>query len=796
MRLFKIFLSTFFIFFASKLLAVPDVSVVFVLDESGSMSGNDFLLETQGFSDSLNNLPLNGSVEISAIGFDSKIDLLFERISLDSTSKLTEVQSYLKNNTQGRGGTLTSKAIDAASALLLLSSASSKIICLATDGGPNNANAAKVSADSSKSQGIILSTIGVGVSVGKDFLDSIDSNPPAAIATDFSTFLTVVKTDCIGEIKSILHSPIAVDDSVSTNQETSVAINVLSNDSDPDNDSLSITTFDTTSVKNGKIVESSSGILTYTPAQGISGTDTFHYTVSDGNGGTDQGTVTVNIISTNTNPIAVDDTVDTNQDKTVIINVLANDSDPDNDSLLIATFDVTSVNNGKIVENNGVLSYTPAQGIFGTDTFHYTVSDGNGGTDQGTVTVNINALPTVKPDNIKVNQGKTATFNVLENDTDIDSALLSVTLDKTQSDKGGKISNNNGVIQYTPPSDEFFGIDSFEYIVTDDDGGTSTGTVTININANPSAGNDTTVDTKQNTPITINILDKISDLDQSKEQLIITIDDKLITGKIENNNGVLLYTPLQGFVGSESFTYTITDENGGTDAAQVTINIINTAPTVIPIGNVSMKQDEPSVINILASDIDNDTLSITTNNGFSKEGGKITIAANKITYTPKQGYTGIDSFEYLVKDGKGGQVSDIVTLNVILLVATDDELSIKQGEVLVMDNLLGNDIDSGNTISISSFTEAKYADIKQTADNILVYTPNANSNIIGSDSFSYTIKTSDGLTATATVVIKISSKDGKVSGGAAGGSFNLVGILFLLITFLLTVIRRKYHINP
>ena len=91
-------------------------------------------------------------------------------------------------------------------------------------------------------------------------------------------------------------------------------------------------------------------------------------------------------LTVNCPPVAVDDTATTVNGFPVIIDVLANDSDPDGDPLTVTG--VTDPPNGTAVNNgDGTVTYTPDCGFFGIDTFDYTISDGQGGTDTGTVTV-------------------------------------------------------------------------------------------------------------------------------------------------------------------------------------------------------------------------------------------------------------------------------------------------------------------------------------------------------------------------------------------------------------------------
>ena len=177
--------------------------------------------------------------------------------------------------------------------------------------------------------------------------------------------------------------PVAVDDAASTAAGAAVTIDVLGNDSDPDGDPLSITAV--TRPAGGSAAISGNQIV-YVPAAGFAGTDRFSYTIGDGRGGTDTALVTVTVAPPpNRPPVAVDDNVTMGSAQPVLIDVLANDSDPDADPLAIVA--VTTPTFGTaVVSGNGIL-YTPGGNFPGFDTFSYTISDGRGGTDTAVVTV-------------------------------------------------------------------------------------------------------------------------------------------------------------------------------------------------------------------------------------------------------------------------------------------------------------------------------------------------------------------------------------------------------------------------
>src|SRR3989440_3568040 len=170
------------------------------------------------------------------------------------------------------------------------------------------------------------------------------------------------------------------------------------------------------------------------------GTDTFTYTISDGNGGTDTATVTVTVTNVEDAPDAVDDAATVAEDSGPnAIDVRANDSDVDGDTLSVSA--VTQGTHGSVAITGGGtgVSYTPAANFFGTDTFTYTVSDGNGGTDTATVTVtvtNVQDAPDAVNDSAIIAEDSGAnTIDVRANDTDRDSKPLNAT-DDTHSNHG------------------------------------------------------------------------------------------------------------------------------------------------------------------------------------------------------------------------------------------------------------------------------------------------------------------------------------------------------------------------
>jgi hypothetical protein len=224
--------------------------------------------------------------------------------------------------------------------------------------------------------------------------------------------------------------PVANDDNVSTPQDTPVDINALANDFDPEDGIINPAfVMVITQPTNGTVTYNQfTGIFTYTPNLGFTGTDSFTYGVADSQGAFDQATVTITVTgSTNQNPIANDDFANTITNQSVAINVVANDSDPDGSLDLTSISVSTPPANGTISINftTGVITYTPNPGFSGQDQFVYFICDNHNppACDNATVTINVqNAEPPVANDDdggtIFVN-GENGSVNILENDTDI-----------------------------------------------------------------------------------------------------------------------------------------------------------------------------------------------------------------------------------------------------------------------------------------------------------------------------------------------------------------------------------------
>lgn len=176
--------------------------------------------------------------------------------------------------------------------------------------------------------------------------------------------------------------PTAINDSASLETNGSLQINVLANDSDPDSDTLTIIGF--TQGTSGSVTGNGSSV-TYTPDPDFTGNDSFSYTVDDGFNGTATASVSVTVTVADQAPVANPDSITIASGDTVVIDVLANDFDPDGDALVITG--VTSANKGTVSWQPGQTTITYAHNPKrkGSDSFNYTL----GGVVTGTVTITL-----------------------------------------------------------------------------------------------------------------------------------------------------------------------------------------------------------------------------------------------------------------------------------------------------------------------------------------------------------------------------------------------------------------------
>ena len=443
-------------------------------------------------------------------------------------------------------------------------------------------------------------------------------------------------------------APDAVDDAETTAEQTPVTIDVLGNDSDADLDPLVVDSV--TQGANGSVVNNGSDV-TYTPQPDWSGVDTFMYTVSDGNGGLDSADVTVTVIARpNQPPVAGDDLTLTDEDVAVNIPVLANDSDPDGNPVTVGTANQGA--HGSVTTSATGITYEPEKDWFGIDSFGYTITDGHGGTATAAVVITVrpvNDAPTARPDSQSTPEGVAVTVPVLANDIDVDGDLL-VVASISQGSHG--VTTTDGVNVGYAPASGWSGTDSFEYTITDGQGGFDTATVTVAVTATDDGSEVVGAVGTGNRPPVITVVGETTVADGHPLRLEITAEDPdgdqvsisaaglpAWASVVDYGDGRAMITGIPRSEPVSSSKVTVTAADGKvTVGVTLTIEVIgvNRPPRIGPVTFQGVNPDGSFTFTINAFDPDGDPLKITAD-GLPAwatltdyGGGSATISSNGV----------------------------------------------------------------------------------------------------------------------------------------------------------------------
>ena len=582
-------------------------------------------------------------------------------------------------------------------------------------------------------------------------------------------------------------APVAHDDFTWTAEDTtltrSAATGLLANDSDDDNDALAITQFSTgtqiyaagqtaTLAGMGDLTINADGSYTFVPVADWNGAvQPILYQVSDGNGGFSVATLLLTV-----NPIAdaVNDSVSTHADVPVVIDALDNDSFSNSDQTITG---VTAAAHGTVTIENNTLVYRPNAGYVGSDTFDYTVTSG-GKTETATVTVDVTnvaprltSVPTIStPEDTTLNS--TAAQNLLTNAHDDDGDALAVTEftvggtrylagdTATLAGYGDLTIRADGSFTFVPVADWNGVPPAATYTISDGkDGGVSTATLAFSVTPVADAKDDT-ASTHAGVAVTIDALhnDSFSNADKA----IIDVDQGQ-HGSVTIENGQLVYRPVAGYVGQDTFTYTV--ESGGVrETANVTVTLTNSVP-VATGETVASPEDYEARGDLLLNDrdADGDPLFIA---GFTVGGqtyqpgdtarlpgvGELTIERNGgYRFTPVADWNGTAPVvTYTVSDGNdGGTATATLAITVTPVADVKDDSATTHAGVPVTIDAIGNDRFVNPDQAITGVTQGAHGSVA-IENGQLVYTPNAG--YVGQDTFTYTV-TSGGVTETAAVSV-------------------------------------------
>jgi VCBS repeat-containing protein len=313
---------------------------------------------------------------------------------------------------------------------------------------------------------------------------------------------------------------------------------------------------------------------------------TFTYQIVDQYGGADEAMVTISVQGINDAPVSVNDSVFTFEDVSISIPALENDFDVDEDVLSIDS--ITGPFHGTaVISGTTEIFYDPDPGYIGSDSFYYIVSDGVL-TDTGTIYITIdetNDPPQAVNDSY--NTGEDTPLNVaapgvLGNDYDQEMLPLTAVLDGAPA-HGEVTLNADGSFTYVPAAD-YNGSDSFTYVANDGYSDSNVATVYINItplNDAPVAVEDTYYVLVDGS-LTVSAPGVLgNDTDLEGDSLSAALDASPSHGTVTlYGNGSFVYTPDSGYLGTDTFTYSVSDGHGGVSTGTVVINVVEELPAL------------------------------------------------------------------------------------------------------------------------------------------------------------------------------------------------------------------------
>lgn len=273
--------------------------------------------------------------------------------------------------------------------------------------------------------------------------------------------------------------------------------------------------------------------------------------------------------------------------------------------------------------------------------------------------------------------------------------------------------------------------------------------------------------TAANTPVNITVL-----ANDTGNGLGVQTISQGSNGTVYCDNNVLKYTPNNGFIGTDTFTYTVHDLDGKISSATVTVNVGNGGGTsssyitTVP-DNVSTGVSTPININPLANDTSsyNYTLSLIALSTCSH--GSASYINNTVIYTPSSDYSGTDNITYTVSDGHGNTAQGTITITIgtsssstAALRVTNDSTSTSASTPVTI-NVLSNDVSSYNyTLSLFSVSTPLHG-TAYTVGSSVVYTPAAS--FSGTDTFTYTAGDNHGNTAQGTVTVTVTGSSSSIN---------------------------------
>jgi VCBS repeat-containing protein len=543
--------------------------------------------------------------------------------------------------------------------------------------------------------------------------------------------------------------------------------------SDTDGDQLHLDYI--TNIQHGTVIVEN-GFFTFIPEAGFSGTASFDYQANDNHRGTVQGHLDFEILPVNDAIVMGADNFQTMEETPLLVTVnelLANDLDPEGGAVTFLS--VGEASHGTVsVDVNNNITFIPGSDYFGNEAgFNYTVRDDERLETTAFVQVevfNSNDAPAMLSDTINTNEDQSITFDTATierflQDADGDSLTLSGISNIT----GGVISENNGLYTFSPDAN-YHGAASLDYSATDNNGGTVSGTLQIDILSVDDStlfGADS-LTTDEEVSVSTTVAELLANDSDVEGPLSFVALGAAYHGTVSiDAHGSITFTPEPDYFGPDAgFEYTVADADGNQASTMVEVNVagVNDAPEIIG-ADITTNEDQAIVfdaatIEQFVQDRDGDSLTISAISNIS--GGVITEDNGLYTFTPDSDYHGDATLDYTADDGHGATVSGQLHIDILSVndstdfgddtLNTDEETAV----TTTVAELMANDFDGDGELTFIALGAALHGSLSQTENGDIIF--NLDIDYSGSEAgFAYTVEDAEGNRESSMVEVHVAN---------------------------------------
>jgi YD repeat-containing protein len=497
-------------------------------------------------------------------------------------------------------------------------------------------------------------------------------------------------------------------------------------------------------------VSTSGTTFTYTATYPNYGADTFTYHATGPGGSSSSRTISVNIAN-GAAPGANNGSALTAYNAPVTITypisgdyaVGALDSQPAHGSVSAPTY----------VSGVGTRStYTPQAGYIGADswTFHATSPFGNSPVRTFTVTTGAPAAPIVS------NTSLTAIYNA-NGAVALPVSGLYTSIAFPGGPSHGSLSLSGATVTYTPVAG-YYGADTFTYNATGPGGTSASATVNVNVPRPPPP-------TVSNSSLTANYgsygSSGVLALPATGYVSSISFPTAPTQGSISLSGSTVTYVGFSGRVGADSFTYNATGPGGTSTTATVSVNII--PPAAPTAGNVSADVPYNTATNVPLAITGIETI---TDIYAGASHGVATSHGSYVTYLPTSGYSGPDSFQYIVRNPGGYSGVATVSVNVAAPPAAPqptpqpDPGEVHSQGTITLSPLVNDSDPSGYPLTITNVSSngGGSASIVNGGTQILFHAPTVATRASKTVTLTYTVSNGHGGVASSTIAVFVETE--------------------------------------